>query len=163
MAVIQTSGLTKFYGRGRGIEDLDLEVRKGGIFGFLVLLGRFHRGDFRERQDYLARCLDLDLKRPIRGYSRGMKQKLAVIQALRHHPDLLNLDEPTLGLDPLVQREFYTLLIEEKARGRTVFLSSHILPEVERVADRVGIVREVQLVAVEPLSSLKKRARRRLG
>jgi ABC-2 type transport system ATP-binding protein len=79
-----------------------------------------------------------------------------------HEPELLILDEPSSGLDPLMQQEFHRMVAEVKAEGRTVFLSSHILPEVERVADRVGIVREARLVAVERVEDLKAKARRRI-
>jgi len=219
MAAIRTYGLTKYYGSVRGIEDLDLEVREGEVFGFLGpngagktttlrlllgllrptrgraevlgldcqrdsyplrhrlgyipgevslygemsggellhLLGRLHPGDHSRRCRELAERLELDLGRKIRHYSMGMRQKLGILQALMHDPELLILDEPTLGLDPLMQQEFYRLLAEERARGRTVFLSSHLLPEVERVCDRVGIVREGRLVAVEAVADLKRK------
>lgn len=110
----------------------------------------------------LAVRLEMDLSRPVRAYSRGMKQKLAVIQALMHDPELLVLDEPTLGLDPLMQRELHALLQEEQARGKTVFLSSHSLPEVEQLCDRVGIVREGNLVAVEEVAALRARRVRKM-
>lgn len=128
----------------------------------LKLLGSFRGPAGTRRVSELAERLDLDLSRTVRAYSHGMKQKLAIIQALMHDPELLILDEPTLGLDPLMQREFYSLVMEEKARGKTVFLSSHILPEVERVCDRVGIIREGRLVAVEEVESLKRRKRRKM-
>jgi ABC-2 type transport system ATP-binding protein len=99
--------------------------------------------------DELARRLNADLDRPTRKLSRGNKQKIGVITALFHQPKLVMLDEPTSGLDPLVQDSFLELLLEAKARGQTVFFSSHVLPEIERVADRVGIIREGELVAVE--------------
>ena len=91
-----------------------------------------------------------------------MKQKVAIIAAFQHDPELLVLDEPTLGLDPLMQREFYALLKEEQSRGKTVLISSHILPEVERVCDRVGMVREGHLVAVEEIADLKHKKVRRM-
>jgi ABC-2 type transport system ATP-binding protein len=91
-----------------------------------------------------------------------MKQKLALIAALSPAPELLILDEPTKGLDPLVQLEVYAILAEERARGCTVFFSSHILPEVERVCNRVGIVREGHLVAAEDVDSIRHRRVRRL-
>src|SRR5690606_8262028 len=110
----------------------------------------------------LADRLDADLSRPTRAYSHGNKQKLGLIQAIMHRPELLILDEPTTGLDPLVQQAFYRMVDEARSRGQTVFLSSHILPEVERVCDRVGIIREGRLVAVEHIADLKARALRRL-
>lgn len=223
-AVIRTFNLTKYYGKVRGIEDLNLEIKQGEIFGFLGpngagktttirllmdfirptrgraeifgmdtrahsyeirkwignipgdvflyedltgeeflnLMASFHaNGDARIRQK-LAERLEVDLRRKMRGYSRGMKQKIAIIQATMNDPKLLILDEPTSGLDPLMQREFYQILLEEKARGKTIFLSSHILPEVERVCDRVGIVRDGHLVDVEEISELKRKKVRKM-
>ena len=128
----------------------------------LKLLGSFRGPEGTARVTELAERLSLDLSRTVRAYSHGMKQKLAIIQAFMHDPELLILDEPTLGLDPLMQREFYSLVMQEKARGKTVFLSSHILPEVERVCDRVGIIREGRLVAVEEVESLKRKKRRKM-
>ncbi|HYN48992.1 MAG TPA: ABC transporter ATP-binding protein, partial [Candidatus Nanopelagicales bacterium] len=101
-----------------------------------------------------------DLARPIRDYSRGMRQKLGIVQALQHDPELAILDEPSEGLDPLMQRAFYEILDELRAAGRTVFLSSHILSEVERVCDRVAIVRHGRLVALEEIGALLARRRR---
>jgi ABC-2 type transport system ATP-binding protein len=117
-----------------------------------------------ERADLLARfALGLaDLSKPIRHYSHGMKQKLGIVQALQHAPELLILDEPTEGLDPLMQQEFYTLLGELRARGRTVFLSSHLLWEVERTCDRVAIIREGRLAALERIDTLRARSVRRV-
>jgi ABC-2 type transport system ATP-binding protein len=99
--------------------------------------------------------LDIDLRRKIGGYSSGMRQKLAVIAALMPQAELLILDEPTKGLDPLVQQEVYAILREQQEQGRTVFLSSHNLPEVERVCSRVGILREGKLVAVEEVETIR--------
>ena len=108
----------------------------------------------------LAERLDLDLDRPIRELSHGNKQKVALVQAFMHQPELLVLDEPTQGLDPLVQQTFYELIDEARARGDTVFLSSHILPEVERTCDRVGIIREGRLLTVDDVGELKAKALR---
>ena len=108
----------------------------------------------------LAGRLDLDLTRHVRDLSKGNKQKLGVVQAFMHRPDLLILDEPSTGLDPLVQREFHALVREAAAAGRTVFFSSHVLDEVERVADRVGIVLDGHLTVVDRVSVLKARALR---
>ena len=100
------------------------------------------------------------LRRPVRDYSRGMRQKVGVIQALQHDPDLAILDEPTEGLDPLMQYAFYAILDDLRRAGRTVFFSSHILSEVERVCDRVAIVRRGRLVALEDIGSLLARRKR---
>ena len=110
----------------------------------------------------LADRLQCDLSGLISSLSRGSKQKLAIIRAFMHEPQLLVLDEPTSGLDPLIQAEFEEIVREAKGEGRTVFLSSHFLPEVERLADRVGIIREGRLAAVEEIDSLKSRSIRRL-
>ena len=107
---------------------------------------------------YLARLverLELDLTRRFRDYSRGNKQKVGLAQAFMGKPRLLILDEPTSGLDPLNQQEFYKMVAEVRAEGRSIFLSSHILPEVEHTCDRVGIIREGQLVKVGGVSELK--------
>ena len=100
------------------------------------------------------------LRRPVRDYSRGMRQKLGIVQALQHDPELAILDEPSEGLDPLMQRAFYDILDDLRAAGRTIFLSSHVLSEVERVCDRVAIVRHGRLVALEDVGSLLARRRR---
>jgi ABC-2 type transport system ATP-binding protein len=94
--------------------------------------------------------------------SKGNKQKVGLVQAFMHQPELLILDEPTSGLDPLVQQTFNQMVLEAKAEGRTVFLSSHVLAEVERIAERVGIIRDGQLVLVEEVRALKAKALRRL-
>ena len=221
--MIQTFGLTKYYGSVRGIEGLDLKVEPGEIFGFLGPNGagktttirllmdfirptagraeifglevRTHSREIRRRVGSvsgdvalyeslkgrelldltdrlhgrrdpgrrweLAERLGSDLDRPIKTLSKGNRQKVALIQALAHDPELLILDEPMSGLDPLVQAEFLEILREARSRGRSVFLSSHMLTEVEHVCDRVGIVREGLLVAVEEVADLKhKRVRR---
>jgi ABC-2 type transport system ATP-binding protein len=100
------------------------------------------------------------LRRPVRDYSRGMRQKLGIVQALQHDPELAILDEPTEGLDPLMQRAFYEVLDDLRAAGRTIFFSSHILSEVERVCDRVAIIRAGRLVALEDVTALLARRKR---
>jgi ABC-2 type transport system ATP-binding protein len=106
----------------------------------------------------LAQRFEADLDRRIGELSRGNRQKIGLIQALFHDPELLMLDEPTAGLDPLMQEEFLTVVEEYRERGGTVFLSSHELDEVQRVCDRVAIIREGQLVAVEKVAKLRGRA-----
>ena len=103
---------------------------------------------------------DATLRRPVRDYSRGMRQKIGIIQALQHDPELAILDEPTEGLDPLMQRAFYDILEGLRAAGRTIFFSSHVLSEVERVCDRVAIIRAGRLVALEEVAKLLARRKR---
>jgi len=102
------------------------------------------------------------LRRKVRDYSRGMRQKIGIVQALQHDPELAILDEPSEGLDPLMQRAFYDILDRLKSAGRTVFFSSHVLSEVERVCDRVAIIRRGRLVALEDVASMLARARRQV-
>ena len=215
-AVIETSGLTKTYGKDRGIKNVDLTVNEGEVFGFLgpngagktttvrTLLGFMTPTDGRaevlgmdiekdsvairsmvgnlpgeftledrmtgdqllkffarlrgvKNLDYayeIAERIDADMGRPMRRLSRGNKQKIGLVQAMFHRPPLLILDEPTGGLDPLVQEEFLKIIGEVKEEGRTVFFSSHTLGEVERICDRVGIIREGKLTAVETTDDL---------
>ena len=106
----------------------------------------------------LSERLDCELDKPIRSLSRGNRQKIGLVQAFMHRSELIIMDEPSSGLDPLMQQEFYSLVEGVKAEGRTVFISSHIMPEVERVCDRVGIIRRGELVTVEDIGTLKERA-----
>lgn len=216
VAAIRTSKLSKDYGLGRGLFELDLEVAPQEVFGFLgpngagksttirCLMGLIRPttgsaqifgldcmhdsvavkrkvgyvpgempqfGSLRGREVVaylgglrggadpkvvrtLAERFNLDLSRRYREYSSGNKQKLGIVLAFMHRPQLLILDEPTIGLDPLNQQEFYDLLHEAGAGGATVFLSSHILSEVERTCDRVGIIRSGRLVRVAQLDEL---------
>jgi len=215
-SAIHTEKLTKDYGSGRGIFDLDLEIAEGEVFGFLgpngagktttikLLMGLSHatrgaasifgldadrdavavkrrvgyvpgelpqfggwrrseivayiaglRGDLEDAEaEAIAKRLDLDLGRKYREYSHGNKQKLALLLAFAPRAGLLILDEPTSGLDPLHQQEFYGLVRDARSRGATVFMSSHVLSEVEHVCDRVGIVREGHLATVGTLDQL---------
>jgi ABC-2 type transport system ATP-binding protein len=114
------------------------------------------RAELLDRLELSARTL----RRPVRDYSRGMRQKIGIIQALQHDPELAILDEPTEGLDPLMQRAFYAILDDLKAAGRTIFFSSHVLSEVERVCDRVAIVRRGRLVALQDVASLLEHRKR---
>jgi ABC-2 type transport system ATP-binding protein len=221
---IRTLGLTKWYGRHRGVLDLGLEVGSGEVFGYLgpngagktttirLLLdlirptggraevlgldshrdtiairrrvgyvpGELHLYDSLSGQELLAFFdnlrgggsidrgrelagrLDCDLTREIRTLSHGNRRKLSLIQAFMSDPELLILDEPTQGLDPIVQQAFFALVAEARAAGRTVFFSSHVLPEIERVCDRVAVLRDGRLLAVERVADLKARTMRQL-
>jgi ABC-2 type transport system ATP-binding protein len=221
IAAIETRRLTKRYGSARGIEDLDLTVHTGEVFGFLgpngagksttirtlldlqrptsgsasVLgfdsrrdsLAVRHRigylpGDLRlfdhmTGRDHLDWCtsargrpatvapalierFDIAMERPVRELSKGNRQKIGLLLAFAHRPELLILDEPTSGLDPIVQAEFDALLTETARAGGTVLLSSHSLDEVQRVADRVGIIREGRLVLTDTVDALRARSPR---
>ncbi len=223
-AAIRTEGLSKDYGSGHGLFDLDLEVERGEVFGFLGpngagksttmrllldlieptsgsarMLGLdtqrrsleirrrvgFLPGDFalypklsgadaldylaklrggveRRVRDSLADRFDAQLDRPVRELSTGNRQKIGLIQAFMHEPELLILDEPIAGLDPLVQQSFHALLAEVSSQGRTVFLSSHTLSEVERVTHRVAVLREGRLAVVDSIENLRSVAVQRL-
>jgi ABC-2 type transport system ATP-binding protein len=128
----------------------------------LTYLGNVRGGIPARRIGELAERLDLDLDRRIRGLSKGNRQKVGVIQAFMHEPELLILDEPTSGLDPYLQREFAVMARDVAAQGRTVFMSSHVMGEVQHTADRVGIVRDGRLVADEGVEELRRRSRRRV-
>jgi len=222
---IAIQGLYKSYGRVQALRGVDLEIRRGEIFGFLGpngagktttirclldlirpndgsirVLGINPQGDpvaVRKRTGYLpgelnmednlkvegqlryyihlrgnqvdwgfvrqlAQRLDLDLTMPIRNLSKGNKQKVGVVQALMHRPELLLLDEPTAGLDPLMQHEVYRLLTEAQGDGATVFFSSHIISEVEALAERVAIIRSGVIVEEAEPSQLVTMAMRRV-
>ena len=128
----------------------------------LMFFGSLRGMDGIGLAEEIADRLQLDMDRRIRSYSTGNRQKVALAQAFMHDPELLILDEPTSGLDPLMQQEFYQLVLDTKAAGHSVFLSSHILPEVERIADRVAIIRGGSVVVVEEVVALKRKALRKL-
>lgn len=215
--VVRVAGLTKTFGRARGVSDLTFDVHTGEVFGYLgpngagktttirLLMGLIrptagsatiagfdcwlkatevrrlvgylpgewtfdptltgaqilqYLANLRGGVDvsYRNRLIErfgLDPSRRFREYSHGNKQKVGLIQAFMHQPRLLILDEPTIGLDPLNQQEFYALLAETRTAKQTVFLSSHVLAEVEHMCDRVGIIREGQLVTVDEIARLK--------
>lgn len=143
--------------------EVHLEERLSGE-ELLAALSRFRGGvDARYRRELCERLeIASALSRPIRTYSKGMKQKIAIVQALMHRPRLLLLDEPTEGLDPLVQQRFFELLAEARAAGGTVFMSSHVLSEVERNCDRVALIRDGRLLVTEQVEALKARATRKV-
>lgn len=212
---IETSDLTKFYGRNRGIEALNLKVEKGEIFGFLGpngagktttirlllnlifptrgtarIFGRdvvseskevrklvgyissdvrlYPRMKVAEFLDFIASIsqrkpvlrdeilsrFPVPMNARINQLSMGNKRKVAIVAAFQCNPEVLILDEPTLGLDPLMQRQFYELLESFRSQGKTVFLSSHNLPEVEKVCDRVALIRDGFLVSLEKVEDL---------
>jgi ABC-2 type transport system ATP-binding protein len=128
----------------------------------LTHLGYLRGGVPAGRIEALADRLELDLATRIGSLSKGNRQKVAVIQAFMHQPELLILDEPTAGLDPIIQGRFLDLVAESRAAGQTVFMSSHVLSEVQQCADRVGIIRDGRLVAVEAVEALRRRAVRRV-
>jgi ABC-2 type transport system ATP-binding protein len=125
---------------------------------FLTYLGNLRGGVSPASIESLGDRLDLDLDLRIGSLSRGNRQKVGLVQAFMHSPELLILDEPTSGLDPLVAREFLKLASEARHEGQTVFMSSHILSEVQQVADRTGIIREGRLIAVDDVDELRSRA-----
>ena len=163
---------------GMDIEDESVEIRRltgylpGGIALYDSLSGEAalnYLSDLQGREPVLREelCERLELpasvlKRKVRDYSRGMRQKIGVVQALQHDPELAILDEPSEGLDPLMQQAFYRILDDLRGRARTVFFSSHILSEVERLCDRVAIIRAGRLMAVHHVSELLARRRRKV-
>lgn len=218
MKAIETTNLTKYYGKSRGIVDLNLTVNKGEFFGFIgpngagksttirTLLGlikssdgsatvlgldiekdkekilerigylpsetTFYAGmrvrdvlklsadlrgkDCSEEAKILCERLQLDTSKKVDELSFGNKKKVAIVCALQHKPELLILDEPTSGLDPLMQREFFQILQERNTEGTTIFLSSHILAEVQRNCMRAGIIREGKLIACGSVEALSR-------
>lgn len=224
MNVIETKGLTKYYGKSRGIIDLNLSVTEGEFFGFIgpngagksttirTLLGLikkssgsaeifgrnfetnkkeilaevgylpseavFYSGmrvkdviklsadlrkkDCKKEAKVLCERLGLDTEKKVEELSFGNRKKVAIVCALQHKPRLCVLDEPTGGLDPLMQREFFTILKERNAEGVTIFLSSHILSEIQRNCTRAAIVREGNLIACDSVEALSKTSAKRI-
>lgn len=221
---ISTEGLTKHYGEVEALNDLDLDVRRGEVFGFLGpngagktttirtimdeihatagsarILGLDSHTDAVEIRrhigylpsdltmypnltghdtikyfanlrggvdwtyvDELAERLGADPSKKVGDLSSGNRQKIGLIQTFMNRPDVIIMDEPSSGLDPLVQREFQNMMREVASEGRAVFLSSHTLSEVQRVADRVGIIRDGRLITVEAVQSLRQKGIRRV-
>lgn len=169
-----TRGSALIFGLDSHEESTTIRARLGYLPGELTLyekltgeeLLRFFASLRRNVEwafvESLAKRFECDLSKHIRSLSRGNKQKIGLIQAFMHRPELLLLDEPTSGLDPIMQQQFYALIKECKAEGKTVLLSSHIMPEVEHICDRVGIIRSGQLIAVKEIEELKEAALRRL-
>jgi ABC-2 type transport system ATP-binding protein len=217
MNAIEIKNLTKYYGKSRGVIDVNLEVKEGEIFGFigpngagksttirtllafiyptkgsasifgkdcvkdsaiikmdvgylpsevnyyddmkvrdlLFYSAKFYKKDCTKRINELCDIFELDLNRKIEALSYGNRKKVAVIQALLHEPKLLILDEPTGGLDPLMQNKFFEVLEQENRKGTTIFFSSHILSEVQRICDRVAIIKEGRILKVEQIDTLR--------
>ncbi len=164
-----SSGIVRVFGLDPRRDGVAVRRRVGYLPGDLRL---YERLTARELLTYFARLrglsglgdgwrvaerLELELERPIQGLSKGNRQKVGLVQALMHRPDLLVLDEPTAGLDPLVQQTFYELVAEARAAGATAFLSSHVLPEIQHIADRVGLIREGSIVLVDSIEALRAR------
>jgi beta-exotoxin I transport system ATP-binding protein len=155
-------------------QSLEIRRRVGFLPGDLALypkltgramldyLAQLRGGVDPRTRDALVERFGADIDRPVRQLSTGNRQKLGLVQAFMHEPELLILDEPIAGLDPLVQQSFHSLLGEVSAQGRTVFLSSHTLSEVERVTQRLAILRQGRLVVVDALENLRKVAVQRL-
>jgi ABC-2 type transport system ATP-binding protein len=169
-----TSGSARVLGLNTSRDSLEIRRRVGFLPGDLALypkltgramldyLGELRGGVEREVRDSLVERFGADLDRPVRELSTGNRRKLGLIQAFMHEPEVLILDEPIAGLDPLVQQSFHSLLAEVSAQGRTVFLSSHTLSEVERVTHRLAILRQGRLVVVDSLENLRRVAVQRL-
>jgi ABC-2 type transport system ATP-binding protein len=216
MGIIETTNLTKYYGKVTGIKELNLSVQDGEILGFIgpngagksttirllmsliypsagsaAIFGKdviehgpeikreigympsevfyyenmrvkdlldysasFYDKDCSRRIKDISELLKLDLHKKIDDLSFGNKKKVGIVQGLLHDPQLIILDEPTGGLDPLIQKNFFRLIREENQRGKTVFFSSHILSEVQKICDRVAIVREGELINIESMENL---------
>ena len=225
MNAIQLSNLTKYYGKSRGILNLNLDVKEGEFFGFIgpngagksttirTLLGLitpssgqakifdetirkrnpqirshigylpseavFYRGmkvkdllklsaDLHHKncsaeREILCRRLQLDVNRKVDELSLGNRKKVAIVSALQHQPKLLILDEPTSGLDPLMQREFFHIIRERNEQGATVFLSSHVLSEIQRNCTRAAIIREGRIIACDRVEALSKTNAKRIS
>jgi ABC-2 type transport system ATP-binding protein len=171
-----TSGSASVLGLDIGTDSVEIRRRTGYLPGGISLYDSLSGED---ALDYLADLQDRGssmreelcerlqmppsvLRRRVRDYSRGMRQKIGVIQALQHDPELAILDEPTEGLDPLMQHAFYDLMDEQRKKGRTIFFSSHVLSEVERICDRVAIIRSGQLMALQNVDDLLARRKRKV-
>ena len=169
-----TSGTAQVLGLDCSLDSVEIHRRVGYVAGEHAFFERLTageqlawlasaRGGLRSGAiEELASRLNLDLSRPIRAMSRGNRQKVALAQAFLHQPELLLLDEPTSGLDPIVQETFHELVHEVVAEGRTVFLSSHVLDEVDHLCHTVAIIRDGRIVAVEDVADLRARAGRKV-
>ena len=159
--------LTKHYGKHRGINNLSFSVNQGEFFGFIGPNGAGKSTTIRTLMGLIrptggsASIFDLDchskasvIARDV-GYSLGNKKKVGIVSAIMTSPKLIIMDEPTSGLDPLIQQAFYDILKEENSRGATVFFSSHVLSEVQKLCDRVAILKEGQLIGIQSIKELR--------
>lgn len=224
MKAIEIKGLTKYYGKNRGITELDLTVEQGDFFGFIgpngagksttiravlglitpnagsaSLLGMkcqrsqtdilkkigympseaffysrmkvgevirlaadYHRKDCRKQAAWLCERLLLDTDKRVEELSLGNRKKVSIVCAMQHEPDLYILDEPTSGLDPLMQQEFFHILQEKNKKGATVFLSSHVLGEIQKYCRHAGILREGKLIRVSSVEEMAKSSAKRV-
>lgn len=215
--MIEIKNLTRDYGNGKGIFDLELTINKGEVFGFLgpngagktttirhlmgfikpqqgscmidgldcwqqswklqheigylpgeiaffndmsgeeylKFISSYRKVTKNNRQQELITRFELNPKGKIKKMSKGMKQKLGIVAAFMHDPNILILDEPTSGLDPIMQNKFVELINEEKARGKTILMSSHIFEEVEKTCDRIGIIKDGHLVALDDSANMR--------
>jgi ABC-2 type transport system ATP-binding protein len=133
------------------------------VLDLLKYSASFYKKDCNKRMLELSSRLNLDLNRKIEDLSFGNKKKVGIVQGLLHSPDLIILDEPTLGLDPLMQQTFFELIKEENSRGATVLMSSHILNEVQRICGRVAIIKEGRIIDVQKISALKESSVKRIA
>ena len=218
MSIIEVDQLTKYYGKSRGVVDLNFTVNEGEIFGYIgpngagksttiriflsliypssgqaKIFGKdcikygpeirqdigylpsevfyyegmkvidllkysasFYKKDCTQRMHQLAELMELEMHRRIDDLSYGNKKKVGIVQGLLHEPKLIVLDEPTAGLDPLMQQNFFNLIREEHKKGATVFFSSHILGEVQRMCNRVAIIKEGSIINIQDITTLQK-------
>ena len=163
-----TKGEAFIFGKNINENIVEIKTNVGYIPGDLNLYGHLTGKQFLDyfaslrRRDMtllgdLLEIFEVPLERKIKGYSKGMKQKLGIIQAFMDDPTLVIMDEPTSSLDPLLQQKFYEFLNKQKKKGKTMFFSSHVLSEVDKICDRVGIIRDGRLVTLEDVESLKRK------
>src|SRR5712691_2382301 len=168
-----TSGTLRVLGLDAQRNKMELHQRIGYLPGDVRLPGQmtgkqiinyFSRLQGRQPVllgDLLAR-FDVEIKRPLKSYSKGMRQKIGIVLAFMCDPEVLILDEPTSGLDPLLQRTFNEFLLQEQARGKTIFMSSHIMSDVEKVCQRVAVIRQGEIVTIEEVEKLRQKAGQRM-
>ena len=168
-----TSGTLRVLGLDAQRDKMELHQRIGYLPGDVRLPGQmtgkqvinyFSRLQGREPVllNDLVERFDVEMKRPLKSYSKGMRQKIGVVLAFMCDPQVLILDEPTSGLDPLLQRTFNEFLLEEQARGKTIFMSSHIMSDVEKVCQRVAVIRQGEIVTIEEVEKLRQKAGQRV-